>query len=172
MCLLQVSQPRLLGAPCLGDPHRSPSESGSWAKLLGWGGGQGCGTATGAWAHWVHPSGLGVSSWQSPCTSPESRRGPVTEQVPPTRPHARHVAHFCSLSPAAPYGTFLMTLPLRMRGQGLERITACLPTWLSSLSRLLCSASLPYRVDPSVPRAAEMTCVASWTQDWPCKMHR
>ena len=38
VCLLQVSQPRLLGAPCLEDPISWAPGSSSWAELLGWGG--------------------------------------------------------------------------------------------------------------------------------------
>lgn len=38
MCLLQVSQPWILGIPCLGDPNHFPlPESGSWAELPGLG---------------------------------------------------------------------------------------------------------------------------------------
>lgn len=38
MCLLQVSQPWILGTPCLGDPSHSPlPESHSWPELLGLG---------------------------------------------------------------------------------------------------------------------------------------
>lgn len=89
VCLLQVSQPWILGTPGLGDPNHSPlPESGSWPELLGLG-------EVGAsmrYNHW----GLGSPAssqhgWEvliaEPCTSPGSRRrGHIIGQVLTTRP--------------------------------------------------------------------------------------